>query len=143
MIIASVKEDLNKNVIKQSDPWLWGTGIGNSWRTSVNINGFWTSRLSIIDSQVRITQYGGPGGWNDPDMLAVGFDVIPPIEQITHYAFWAALKVSLILGCDVDHSPFQNTAVNISEHGVEFKKLTGGTKTSSARPCLDYSLRKH
>ncbi|CAG8788241.1 26134_t:CDS:2, partial [Dentiscutata erythropus] len=49
-------------------------------------------------SQARITQYGGPGGWNDPDMLAVGFYVIPPIEQITHYAFWAALKAPLILG---------------------------------------------
>ncbi|CAG8460822.1 3105_t:CDS:10 [Dentiscutata heterogama] len=86
----------------QSNPWLWGPDVGNSWRTSVDINGFWTSILSIIDSQVRLTQYGGPGGWNDPDMLAVGFDVIPPIEQITHYAFWAAMKAPLILGCDLN-----------------------------------------
>ncbi|CAG8791444.1 20179_t:CDS:2, partial [Gigaspora margarita] len=87
----------------QTNPWIWGPDVGNSWRTSVDINGFWTSILSIIDSQVRLTQYGRPGGWNDPDMLAVGFDVIPPIEQITHYAFWAALKAPLILGCDLNN----------------------------------------
>ncbi|CAG8579780.1 4170_t:CDS:10, partial [Dentiscutata heterogama] len=61
-----------------SNPWLWGP-----------------------DSQVRLTEYGGPGGWNDPDMLVVGFDGIPFDEQITHYAFWSALKAPLILGCDL------------------------------------------
>ncbi|CAG8830644.1 2128_t:CDS:2, partial [Gigaspora rosea] len=52
-------------------------------------------------SQVRLTEYGGPErGWNDPDMLVLGFERIPYDEQVTHYAFWAALKAPLILGCD-------------------------------------------
>ncbi|RIB20325.1 Glycoside Hydrolase Family 27 protein [Gigaspora rosea] len=57
-----------------------------------------------IDSQARLTEYGGPGrGWNDPDMLVLGFERIPYDEQVTHYAFWAALKATLILGCDINN----------------------------------------
>ncbi|CAG8794638.1 4653_t:CDS:10, partial [Dentiscutata erythropus] len=84
-----------------SNPWLWGPGTGNSWRISVDINAFWPAIISTIDSQVRLTEFGGLGGWNDPDMLVVGFDGIPFEEQITHYAFWSALKAPLILGCDL------------------------------------------
>ncbi|CAG8755764.1 37069_t:CDS:10 [Gigaspora margarita] len=85
-----------------SNPWLWGPGVGHSWRTTPDIIAFWPSIISIIDSQVRLTEYGGPErGWNDPDMLVLGFERIPYDEQVTHYAFWAALKAPLILGCDL------------------------------------------
>ncbi|CAG8752238.1 8566_t:CDS:10, partial [Dentiscutata erythropus] len=83
-------------------PWLWGSGVGgNSWRTTGDINASWPSIVSIIDSQISITGYGGPGGWNDPDMLVLGFDEITYDEQVTHYAFWSAMKAPLILGCDL------------------------------------------
>ncbi|CAG8758952.1 1370_t:CDS:2, partial [Racocetra persica] len=87
----------------RSKPWLWGPGVGNSWRTTDDIKAprrspSWQRILSIIDTQANITQYGGPGGWNDPDMLVVGFDTITFDEQVTHYALWAAMKAPLILG---------------------------------------------
>ncbi|CAG8729384.1 31644_t:CDS:10, partial [Racocetra persica] len=85
----------------KSNPWLWAPGVGNSWRISADIQRVWPSIVAIIDSQARLTQYGGPGGWNDPDMLIVGFDAITFDEQVTHFAFWAALKAPLILGCDL------------------------------------------
>ncbi|CAG8767562.1 20429_t:CDS:10, partial [Gigaspora rosea] len=88
---------------RTSNPWLWGPDAGgNSWRTSLDIIPFWPSIISIIDSQVRLTEYGeSRRGWNDPDMLVLGFDRIPYEEQVTHYAFWAAMKAPLILGCDL------------------------------------------
>ncbi|RIB13742.1 Glycoside Hydrolase Family 27 protein [Gigaspora rosea] len=106
--IKSVTAGKNKTIYYNicewgtSNPWLWGPGVGHSWRTTPDINAFWPSIISIIDSQVRLTEYGGPErGWNDPDMLVLGFERIPYDEQVTHYAFWAALKAPLILGCDL------------------------------------------
>lgn len=43
--------------------------MGNSWRTTGDINGNYYSMISILDKQVGLSQYAGPGGWNDPDML--------------------------------------------------------------------------
>ncbi|CAG8620295.1 3848_t:CDS:2, partial [Gigaspora rosea] len=81
-----------------SNAWLWGPDAGgNSWRTSADNNAFWPSIISLINSQARLTEYGGPGrGWNDLDMLVLGFDYIHYEEQVTHYAFWAALKAPLL-----------------------------------------------
>ncbi|CAG8587664.1 1685_t:CDS:2, partial [Dentiscutata heterogama] len=137
-------------------PWLWGSGVGgNSWRTTRDINAPWPSIVSIIDSQISLTKYGGPGGWNDPDMLVLGFDEITYDEQVTHYVFWSAMKAPLILGCNV-YSKTDNktsydiwtgplndgyvaiTAVNIPKHGVEFIKLIGGNIIDNNRPCLNY-----
>ncbi|CAG8528085.1 15634_t:CDS:10 [Racocetra persica] len=107
------KSQIFYNIVEwgTSNPWLWGPAIGNSWRTSVDIDAFWPSIISIIDSQARLTQYGKPGGWNDPDMLVVGFPAIPFQEQVTHFCFWAALKAPLILGYDLSNEQVVNGTI--------------------------------
>jgi len=58
-------------------PWLWGAADGNLWRTTTDILDHWEGRgekygagvMDIVDMQVGIEQYAGPGHWNDPDML--------------------------------------------------------------------------
>lgn len=52
-------------------PWYApvGSSLGNSWRTSPDVN-HWPSMyqsISIIEN--NLSQYAGPGGWNDADML--------------------------------------------------------------------------
>ena len=80
---------------------IWGKELGNSWRTNGNINDNWESIINNIDNNEKYFQIGGPGGWNDPDMLEVGNGGMTLIEYKTHFALWAISKAPLIIGCDI------------------------------------------
>ncbi|MGB9430978.1 MAG: alpha-galactosidase [Candidatus Acidiferrum sp.] len=95
-------------------PWLWGKGIGNLWRTTGDISDTWTSNkkwpdgsccqygmVDILDLQVDLAPYAGPGHWNDPDMLEVGNGGMTIPEYRAHFSFWALLTAPLIAGNDV------------------------------------------
>ncbi|CAG8497172.1 2082_t:CDS:10 [Dentiscutata erythropus] len=85
----------------KNEPWLWGHSVGGN-RTTDDISASWDSIVTIIDSQISITEYGKPGGWNDPDMLILDSNKITYDEQVTHYVFWSAMKAPLLLGYDQD-----------------------------------------
>ena len=80
---------------------MWGKEIGNSWRTTRDIKDNWRSMTKIIDLNNRWYEYGGPGGWNDPDMLEVGNGGMSLDEYRSHYSLWAISKSPLLIGCDV------------------------------------------
>jgi hypothetical protein len=52
--------------------WLWGSQVGNLWRTTGDISANFNSMLNNFTSTQTRRTYAGPGGWNDPDMLEVG-----------------------------------------------------------------------
>ena len=81
------------NVVK------WGKNVGNSWRTTEDINDNWNSMIRIIEINNRWYKYAGPGGWNDPDMLEVGNGGMNLEEYKTHFGLWAISKAPLIIGC--------------------------------------------
>jgi alpha-galactosidase len=56
--------------------WTWGDDYGNSWRMSVDNWGDWASVQRIGSAAAGMSQYSGPGGFNDLDML-VSF-LVPP-----------------------------------------------------------------
>jgi alpha-galactosidase len=95
-------------------PWLWGAGIGNLWRTTGDIRDKFSSNkkwpdgsccelgmVEILDLQVGIESYAGPGHWNDPDMLEVGNGGMTTPEYRAHFSFWALLAAPLLSGNDV------------------------------------------
>jgi alpha-galactosidase len=91
------------------DSWEWAGKIGgNSWRTTGDINDNWQSMSTIGFSQHH-AQYAGPGHFNDPDMMMVGWvgwgDVRPSqltvSEQYTHFSLWCLLDAPILLGCDL------------------------------------------
>ena len=95
-------------------PWLWGKGIGNLWRTTGDISDKWTSKkkwpdgscceygmVDILDMQIGLESFAGPGHWNDPDMLEVGNGGMTIPEYRAHFSFWALLSAPLIAGNDV------------------------------------------
>jgi alpha-galactosidase len=93
-------------------PWLWGKGIGNLWRTTGDIydqfngkpsNGYSLSVLEILDRQIGLEPYAGPGHWNDPDMLEVGNGGMTADEYRAHFSLWAILAAPLIAGNDLAH----------------------------------------
>jgi alpha-galactosidase len=83
--------------------------LANCWRTTGDIVDTWESVSGIGFSQDRWTPYGGPGHWNDPDMLVVGRMGWGEIrenqsthdEQITHITLWSLLAAPMLIGCDL------------------------------------------
>ena len=79
----------------------WGAKVGHLWRTTHDILGNWDRVMWILDQQVGLASYSGPGGWNDPDMLEVGNPGLASIESRAHFSLWAILNAPLIAGNDV------------------------------------------
>jgi alpha-galactosidase len=94
------------------DVWTWGPEVGgNSWRTTGDITDTWESMTGIGFSQGACSPFAGPGHWNDPDMLVVGwvgwgpalhYTNLSPGEQYTHITLWSMLAAPLLLGCDLN-----------------------------------------
>jgi hypothetical protein len=92
--------------------WEWGDSVGgNLWRTTDDITDTWESMRDIGFSQIEDAPFAGPGRWNDPDMLVVGWvgwgpslhpTKLTPDEQYTHISLWALLSAPLLIGADLD-----------------------------------------
>jgi len=96
----------------------------NSWRTTCDIWDRWVTPgksyqygvSEIAFSQDAWAPYAGPGHWNDPDMLVVGYvgwgealhmTPLSPDEQYTHISMWCMLSAPLLIGCDLERlDPF-------------------------------------
>ncbi|XP_057757108.1 alpha-galactosidase 1-like isoform X2 [Arachis stenosperma] len=113
-------------------PALWGARIGNSWRTTNDINDSWESMISRADMNEVYADLAKPGGWNDPDMLEVGNGGMTKDEYIVHFSLWAISKAPLLLGCDVRNMSKEIVeiitnkeviAVNQDSLGVQAKKV--------------------
>jgi alpha-galactosidase len=138
-----------------SKPWTWAKGIGQLWRTTGDINpswdgkGKWTTGWKLLlEQNVDLAPYAGPGHWNDPDMLEVGNGEMTLAESRAHFSLWCMLAAPLIAGNDVrnmsgdireiltnrdsialDQDPLgkQATRVRSDENGqVWAKELSGG-----------------
>lgn len=91
--------------------WEWGDKVGgNLWRTTGDITDTWESLRDIGFSQVSNQPFAGPGHWNDPDMLVVGWvgwgpnlhpSKLTPDEQYMHISLWSLLSAPLLIGCDL------------------------------------------
>ena len=101
-------------------PHLWGRQVGGQmWRVSGDVFDSWVDvqmngwRGLGIDTSIDIAQdvhaHGGPGGWNDLDMLVVGLKGkgqiggtgMSFVEYQTHMSLWVMACSPLMIGCDV------------------------------------------
>ncbi|MEP6627641.1 MAG: glycoside hydrolase family 27 protein, partial [Ginsengibacter sp.] len=85
------------------DPYQWAPAISQLWRTTGDISDNWNSMINIVDQQVGLEKYAGPGHWNDPDMLEVGNGGMTNTEYRAHFSLWAILAAPLIAGNDLFH----------------------------------------
>jgi len=85
--------------------------LANCWRTTGDIRDSWWSLTGIGFTQSKWAPYAGPGHWNDPDMLVVGYVGWGPKlhptnltadEQYTHISLWCLLSAPLLIGCDLE-----------------------------------------
>jgi len=92
--------------------WEWGADVGgNLWRTTGDIWDDWDRLYFIGFNQEEAAAFAGPGHWNDPDMLVIGWlgwsdnlhqTALTPDEQYTHVSLWSLLSAPLLLGCDLE-----------------------------------------
>ena len=90
-------------------PWLWAKDVGHLWRTTGDIQDCWDCRRDwggmgwthILDLQVGLETFAGPGHWNDPDMLEVGNGGMSIPEYRTHFSLWCILAAPLMAGNDL------------------------------------------
>jgi len=92
----------------QSKPWTWAKDVSHLWRTTGDITDCWDCRLrwsygvkQILDMQVELVDFAGPGHWNDPDMLEVGNRGLTLEESRAHFSLWCMLAAPLMAGNDV------------------------------------------
>jgi alpha-galactosidase len=96
--------------------------LANCWRTTGDIWDGWENNPAkeayynygvseIAFSQDPWAAFAGPGHWNDPDMLVVGYvgwgpqlhaSHLTPDEQYTHISMWCMLSAPLLIGCDLE-----------------------------------------
>jgi alpha-galactosidase len=84
-----------------SRPWTWARGVAHLWRTTGDIQDRWSSFTRLLDRQVGLEKYAGPGGWNDPDMLEVGNGGMTTSEYRAHFSLWCLLSAPLLAGNDI------------------------------------------
>jgi alpha-galactosidase len=87
----------------------WGD-VANIWRTTEDITNAWDTGQTngypmgiqnIINVNLPLAGYAGPGHFNDPDMMEVGRGGMTDTEMRTHFAMWAMMAAPLIAGNDV------------------------------------------
>lgn len=90
-------------------PWEWAAEVGHSWRTTGDISAVFdrkatrsweNSVMTIVEQNVNLRKYAGPGHWNDPDMLEVG-NGMSVNEDRSHFTLWCMMAAPLILGNDL------------------------------------------
>src|SRR5208337_925080 len=59
----------------------------------------------ILDGQVGLEKYAGPGHWNDPDLLLVGLPGLTVEEARAQFSLWAILAAPLMVSCDLASMP--------------------------------------
>ena len=133
-----------------NQPWLWGKDYGHLWRTTGDITNCWDCELGhgnwlshgilrILDMQVPLRAYSGPGGWNDPDMMEVG-NLASAAENRSHFAMWAMLAAPLIMGTDVPGMSAETRAVLTNPRVIAIDQDPLGIPALRWRAYPDYEI---
>jgi alpha-galactosidase len=133
IVFAMCEWGLNK-------PWLWAEKIGNTRRTTGDLQDVWSATLmhqqgllQIVELNEPLWSYAGPGHWNDADMLQVGNGGMTTAEYRSQFSLWAMMASPLIAGNDVAHMDrathdiLLNTeviAVNQDATGVQGRRIS-------------------
>ena len=93
--------------------WEWGAEVGQSWRTTGDLGmpgNLSASMYGIGFGQNGIEKWAGPGHWNDPDYVLIGWITwegamrptpLTPNEQYTHVSLWSLMAAPLIFSGDM------------------------------------------
>eukprot|EP00501_MAST-03F_sp_TOSAG23-6_P000556 GSMAST32.ASY1.ANO1.577.1 assembled CDS len=95
-------------------PWTC-TNIGNLWRTTTDIFPSYQRVITVLDEQVQLAPFAGPGHWNDPDMYISFIQV-----QISISNFFFVLNSVGVKGNVMNYKYMPSTELTISESSLHF-----------------------
>lgn len=125
LFISEILKKQNRDIILNlcqygmGDVWKWGKDVGGqSWRTAGDLGGSFEGIGTAlfrdgfdVFTENQLQNYGGPGGWNDPDYLLIGYlsnwkgeTVLTPLtpnEQYTQVSLWSLQAAPLIFSGDI------------------------------------------
>jgi alpha-galactosidase len=91
--------------------WEWGRDAGgNFWRTAGDVGGTWANVTKYGFGQAGMERWAGPGGWNDPDNINIGYimgksglglTTLTHNEQYTWMSLWSLMSAPLVFGGDM------------------------------------------
>jgi alpha-galactosidase len=94
--------------------WQWGRKVGgHSWRTAGDLGAPYQGiAINVfrdgfdLYGRNELQKYSGPGGWNDPDYLLLGYlsdgkTSLSPNEQYAHVSLWCLVTAPLIFSGDM------------------------------------------
>jgi len=119
-ILKTLDRDIIHNLCQygMGDVWTWGAETGHCWRTTGDLGlaqdtllpGFYHIGLSNAQRH----EYAGPGAWNDPDYILIGYvgnahsqndPAIPtkltPNEQYSYMSMWCLMAAPLFFSGDM------------------------------------------
>jgi alpha-galactosidase len=120
-ILQKLPRDIVYNLCQygMGDVWTWGAEVeGNCWRTTGDLGlargdllpGFYSIGLS----NARHYEHAGPGRWNDPDYILIGYvgnarnqnepgqlTTLTPNEQYSYMSMWCLMAAPLIFSGDM------------------------------------------
>lgn len=100
-IDATGRKGVRINICRWDYPGTWVGEVGDSWRISHDIGPYWGSVKDIIEQNLYLSAYAGPGHYNDMDMLEVGRGMTQD-EDATHFGLWCIMSSPLLIGCDLN-----------------------------------------
>ena len=120
-ILKKQKRDIVLNLCQygMGKVWKWGKQVGGqSWRTADDLGGSFEDIGTAlfrdgfdVYSRDSLHLYAGPGGWNDPDYLLLGYlsnwkgKTVPtpltPNEQYTQVSLWSMVAAPMIFSGDI------------------------------------------
>jgi alpha-galactosidase len=136
-------------------PHLWGRKAGgHMWRVSGDVFDSWVNIWvpdwnaygigidASIDLADHLAPYGGPGGWNDLDMLIVGLNGkgqisgpgLSAIEYRTHMSVWCMACSPLMIGCDVRSMGPDTAALLTNSEVLAVNQDSLGRPSSAGEP---------
>lgn len=116
-------------------------GAANLWRTTTDITDTWESLQDIGFQQSSWADVSGPGHWNDPDMMVLGWvgwgaeqhlTRLTADEQKTHVTLWALLAAPMILGADLTRLDADTLALLTDDDVLEIDQDPLGVQASAA-----------
>jgi alpha-galactosidase len=120
-ILAGQPRDIVFNLCQygMGDVWTWGGEVGgHSWRTTGDLGLEKSTRLpgfySVGFKNAEHAKYAGPGRWNDPDYILIGYvgnahsiedpprpTTLTRHEQYSYMSMWALMAAPLFYSGDI------------------------------------------
>ncbi|MFZ5833127.1 MAG: putative Ig domain-containing protein, partial [Planctomycetota bacterium] len=121
-ILKGLDRDIVLNLCQygMNDVWKWGASVGGQcWRTTGDLGLTRGDRLpgfyKIGMANMQHHQYAGPGAWNDPDYILIGYvgvdpaigfqepkpTTLTPNEQYSYMSMWSLMASPLFFSGDM------------------------------------------